>query len=243
MIRALLTIDDIPSENTPAIVDYLNAKGIQALMFAEGRKQEARPDQALYALRHGMIVGNHSYSHPAFSKLSIEQCIGEIETCEALLDRLYQSAGTERKYRPFRFPFGDKGEINKSGLQRYLAGNGFHKVKDTQIAFPWWKENGLNRDIDTFWTFDFMEYRIRPDSGFTVDDVWKRIHDSHPASGGALLAENSSHILLLHAHDETEEMVPGYYRLLIDHLLECGAEFTNPEFMAAGMGCSAAVQA
>ena len=76
-----------------------------------------------------------------------------------------------------------------------------------------------------------------------MDDVWKRIHDGNPASGGVLLAENSNHILLLHAHDETEEMVPGYYRLLIDHLQEYGVEFVNPEFMAADMGCSAAAQA
>ena len=44
MIQALLTIDDIPSDNTCAIVDYLNGAGIQAIMFAEGEKAEKNPE-------------------------------------------------------------------------------------------------------------------------------------------------------------------------------------------------------
>ena len=231
MIRAVLTIDDIPSKNTPAIVDYLAEKGIRAILFAVGRRLEQMPAPAEYALKRGMIVGNHSYSHPAFSKLSLEEGIREIEACEALLDRLYASAGVPRIYRPFRFPFGDKGGENKEALQRCLAGHGISKVQDAQIPFPWWKQNGLDRDIDTFWTFDFAEYRIRPDSGFTREDVWSRIHDPHPASGAPLLADGASHILLLHAHDETEEMLPGYYRLFIDRLLQCGVVFDAPAFI------------
>ena len=127
------------------IVDYLNEKGIQAIMFAVGWKLEQHPEQAKYALQHGMIMGNHSYSHPAFSTLSMEESAKEIEACEELLNQLYQSAGVKRDYRPFRFPFGDKGGKNKAALQRYLAEKKFSKVKDTQISFAWWKENGLDR--------------------------------------------------------------------------------------------------
>ena len=69
MIRALLTIDDIPSDNTCAIVDYLNEAGIQAVMLVVGEKAEKNPEPAVYAVRHGMIVENHSYSHQHFSEL------------------------------------------------------------------------------------------------------------------------------------------------------------------------------
>ena len=103
-------------------------------------------------------------------------------------------------------------------------------MKDTQIAFPWWKEQGLDRDIDTLWTFDFAEYRIRPDSGFTMEDVWKRVYDPAPQSGGPMLKDGSSHIILMHAHDETEEMVPKYWQLMIDRLLEEGVQFVQPAF-------------
>ena len=231
MINAVLTIDDVASANTPAIVDYLNAHEITALMFAVGENMEKYYDNAVYALKNGMILGNHSYSHPAFSKLSIEEAMEDIEKNEAVLEKLYEDAGVERKYRPFRFPYGDKGGANKEALQKFLRDKGFSKLKDTQLPYAWWKEKGLDKDIDTFWTFDFAEYNIRQGSGFTEEDVWKRINNMDPVNGAALLKEGNSHFLLLHAHDETEELVPEYYKKFIDYLLEKGVVFTKPEFI------------
>ena len=231
MVKALLTIDDIASKNTVAIVDYLNKNKIPAIMFAWGENIEKHYENAIYALKNGMIVGNHSYSHPAFSKLSFEQAVEEIEKNELVLDKLYKDAGVERRFRPFRFPYGDKGGNNKNALQDYLLKNGFDKVCDTQLKYDWWKERGLDKDIDTLWTFDFAEYLIRKDSGFTKEDVFRRMEDPTPQYGAALLADGSSHILLLHAHDETEEIVPEYYKLFIERLLEKGVVFEKPEFV------------
>ena len=231
MINAELTIDDVASANTPAIVDYLNINGITALMFAVGENVEKYYDNAIYALKNGMILGNHSYSHPVFSKLSVEEAIADIEKNEVVLDKLYKDAGVERKYRPFRFPYGDKGGANKDALQAFLRDKGFSKLKDTHFQYAWWKEMGLDKDIDTFWTFDFAEYNIRQGSGFTEEDVWKRINNMDPVNGAALLKEGNSHFLLLHAHDETEELVPEYYKKFIDYLIEKGVVFTKPEFI------------
>lgn len=231
MNSALLTIDDFSSKNTPAMVDYLKGKGIKVIFFATGQNVERFYEEALYAVENGMIVGNHSYSHPAFSTLSVEECIRDIERCERLLDQLYQDAGVKRMVRPFRFPYGDKGGGNKAALQKYLRESGFHKVDDTRITYPWWKENNLDTDIDTFWTFDFGEYHMRPDSDFTRESVWERMHDANPKTGAALFGENNRHILLLHAHDETEEMLPEYYKVFIDHLFENGMTFVAPGFI------------
>ncbi len=230
MITAILTIDDVASKNTPAIVDYLVSKNITALMFAHGQKVEENWDEAIYALKHGMIIGNHSYSHPAFSKISFEEAVEEIERNEKLLDKLYDAAGVERKYRPFRFPYGDKGGANKEALQKYFKDNKFNKVKDTQFKYDFWHEEGLDTDMDTLWTFDFAEYNIRPNSNFTKEDVWARMHDENPQYGAVLFKEGNNHMLLLHAHDETEEMVPRYYEQFIEHLLENGVTFVKPEF-------------
>ena len=231
MIQALLTIDDIPSGNTRAIVDYLNETGIRAVMFAVGEKAEKDPDPVVYAIQHGMIVGNHSYSHPHFSGLAPEEGIREIDRCEAVLDRIYGMAGVKRIYRPFRFPYGDKGGENRDALQSRLREKGFSKVDDTNIPYAWWREKGLDRDVDTLWTFDFAEYNIRPDSGFTIEDVWKRVRDPAPGNGAALYAPEGRHILLLHAHDETDELVPGYYRLVLEDLLKNGVQFIQPVFV------------
>lgn len=231
MNSAILTIDDFSSANTPAMVDYLKEKQITAIFFATGADVELFYEEAIYALKNGMIVGNHSHSHPGFSSLTYEECVGEIEKCEQILDKLYKDSGVERVYKPFRFPYGDKGGNNKNALQSYLRDKKFHKVDDTFITYDWWKENSLDTDIDTFWTFDFEEYLIRPDSGYTKDFVWQKMHDENPKSGAVLFAENNKHIILLHAHDETEQMLPRYYQLFIDHLLENGLVFENPRFL------------
>jgi len=231
MNTALLTIDDFSSKNTPAIVDYLKEKGIKVIFFAEGQRVEQNYEEAMYAIKNGVIVGNHSYSHPAFSSISVEEGIAEIEKCEKILDKLYADCGVERVWRPFRFPYGDKGGANKEALQKYLKKNGFHKVDDTQLTYPWWKEFGLSEDIDTFWSFDFGEYMIRPGSDFTMESVWDRMHDKNPKSGAVLFEENNHHIILLHAHDETEALVPEYYKQFIEHLLENGLVFDEPKFL------------
>lgn len=231
MNSGILTIDDISSKNTPAIVDYLKEKGIKAILFATGQNVERYYEEAIYAVKSGMIVGNHSYSHPFFGSLTTQECIEEIEKCESVLDKLYKDSGVERIFRPFRFPYGNKGGDNQTAIQKYLKENGFHKVDDTHITYPWWKENNLHIDIDTFWTFDFAEYNIRQGSDFTKESVWERMHDANPQSGAALFGENNRHFLLLHAHDETEELVPEYYKLFIEHLLENGLIFEEPKFL------------
>ena len=231
MNTATLTIDDFPSPNTPAIVDYLCEKGIRVIFFTVGTHLERHYDEAVSALRRGMIAGNHSYSHPHFSQISYEQGVEEIEKTERMLDKLYADAGVARIHRPFRFPYGDKGGKNRDAYQRYLRERGFSKVKDTQLPYPWWKAQGLDRDIDTLWTFDFAEYRIRPGTGFTKDDVFARMHDANPADGAALFGENQRHILLLHDHPETQALVPGYYRLFIEECLQNGLTFDEPEFL------------
>ncbi len=233
MTKAILTIDDIASKNTPAIVDYLCEKKIKAVLFAVGENVEKYFDEAVYALQKGMVIGNHSYSHPAFSKLSLAEGIAEIEKNEKVLERLYEKAGVERTVKVFRFPYGDKGGENRKALQAYLREQGFQKLVDTQITSPWYEQNGLHGDVDTFWTFDFGEWQIREGSAFTADSVFARIHDKNPGYGDVLLQEGSHHILLFHAHDETQAQLPEYHRLFLDHLLACGVTFEEPQFAPA----------
>ncbi|MBP5654740.1 MAG: polysaccharide deacetylase family protein [Clostridiales bacterium] len=231
MIKAILTIDDFPSENTKAIVDYLLSKNIKVIFFCWGERLEQNKENAIYALRNGMIVGNHSYTHPHFSELTLEECIAEIEKCEEALDRLYEEAGVPRTVRPFRFPYGDQGGANKEALQEYFKAKGFDKVDDTKISEPGWKKAGYDQDIDTLWTFDLEEYRIRPDSDFTKEDVFAKMEDPAPAYGFPLFKDGSWHLLITHAHDETEQMYPEYYKHFIDRIIEGGVVFEEPRFI------------
>ncbi|MBR0319689.1 MAG: polysaccharide deacetylase family protein [Clostridia bacterium] len=231
MNTALLTIDDFASRNTPALVDYLTEKGIRPILFGWGETIEKHYDEALYAVKKGFIVGNHSYSHPHFSELTTQQAIEEVEKCEAVLNKLYCDAGVERTWRPFRFPYGDKGGNNKDALQQYFREHGFHKVDDRHIPYTWWKESACYKDIDTFWTFDFEEYRLAWNDGFTYASIQAKMQNPAPMQGAALYGENQRNILLLHDHAETDAVLPGYYRLFIEDMLKNGIVFDEPRFL------------
>ena len=66
MNSALLTIDDIASKNTPAIVDYLNEKRIKAILFATGQNVERYYEEALYAVKNGDDCGKSQLFTPGF---------------------------------------------------------------------------------------------------------------------------------------------------------------------------------
>jgi peptidoglycan/xylan/chitin deacetylase (PgdA/CDA1 family) len=62
----LLTIDDGPDpEDTPAILDLLDAHAVKAVFFVIGEKVAAHPDLAREIVRRGHELGNHTMTHPA----------------------------------------------------------------------------------------------------------------------------------------------------------------------------------
>ena len=233
MTRAILTIDDGASPNTFRHMENLSEKNIHPILFFWGKRLENAYEQGIKALQMGALAGNHSYSHPHFSDLSYEQCLEEIQKQEELLTRLYRDAGVERKYKLFRFPYGDKGGQKGPMLQQYLKDQGFHRLKDNDITYPWYRENGLHRDMDIFWTFDLQDYRLPLEVGFTFQDVLRHMADPHPVLGGSLRDTDSLQIILIHDHPETEIKRPGYFEELIQRLLDMGVQFEIPEFSGA----------
>lgn len=68
-----LTFDDGPHGNTPAILNILQAHNVKATFFVVG----SRLQKSLYAnylldtLAQGHVVGNHTWSHPDLTTLSV----------------------------------------------------------------------------------------------------------------------------------------------------------------------------
>jgi peptidoglycan-N-acetylglucosamine deacetylase len=66
-----MTFDDGPSEKlTPELLDILKAHHIHATFFVIGQNAERFPQIMQRAVREGHEIGNHSWSHPAFAKMS-----------------------------------------------------------------------------------------------------------------------------------------------------------------------------
>ncbi len=231
MTTAYLTIDDGPTKNTKQIMDYLLGKNIIPVLFFWGERVEEARENGIYAIQKGAYIGNHSYSHPHFSSLPLEQCIAEIERQEEIINDLYKEAGVERKFKLFRFPYGDKGGENKEALQQYLASHGFCKLDYSPITYDWFYEQKLDKDYDIFWTFDYQEYRLHYDKSFSYPMVQEHIDNPKPNNGGNLHEEGAHNIMLIHDHTLTDELVPGYFQDIIERTLEAGVTFVRPQFV------------
>jgi peptidoglycan/xylan/chitin deacetylase (PgdA/CDA1 family) len=70
---AYLTIDDAPVTDMKEKIDFLASEGIRAIWFCQGNKLVKFPDQAIYVIKKGHIIGNHSYDHSNFSAIMIFQ--------------------------------------------------------------------------------------------------------------------------------------------------------------------------
>ncbi|HXF90802.1 MAG TPA: polysaccharide deacetylase family protein [Candidatus Nitrosotenuis sp.] len=145
-----LTIDDFPSVHGQTKIDFLNHHQIPAIIYARGEWLKDRLDMAVFAIKKGFLIGNHSYSHPSFSKLALKACLREIEQTEQLIEKAYCLAEIERPLKTIRFPFGDLGP---HGLEDYLQKNKFQKpvlpfhLKDKSYSVPW--------------SFDILDYKVK----------------------------------------------------------------------------------
>lgn len=82
-----LTIDDGPSNDTPAMLDLLDAAGARATFFVVGDRAAARPGLVREMAARGHTLGNHSRSHPQawFWALGPRRMRREIEETQAQL--------------------------------------------------------------------------------------------------------------------------------------------------------------
>ena len=241
--KAYLTIDDAPSTYMRQKIDFLLQKGIPAIFFCEGLKIEQHPEAVIYAIQKGFIIANHSYAHPHFSELSLEEAFTEIQRTDILIDRIYQQAGVKRPAKYFRFPFGDKGGLvgdypiakygnkgakRKEAIQQYLRELGYTQPAFDNITTTYYREAGLLNDVDWYWTFDTFDWSVNakePIYGITtLEAVYARMDEDVPEGARGLNRPQSEEIVLIHDHkDSTDIFYP-----IVERLLEKGLQFKLP---------------
>ncbi|GAB3786458.1 polysaccharide deacetylase family protein [Dyella agri] len=128
-----LSFDDGPHpEHTPHLLDLLARHGVRASFFLVGQRIEQHPALVERIVAEGHVLGNHSYSHPMFRRLSLREQLDEVERTDRLLAG-FDRAGPHR----FRPPRGDV------SLPLLLA----------------FARRGRNL---AYWSYDSLDYQPRP---------------------------------------------------------------------------------
>ncbi len=199
MISAYLTVDDGPSLEMGAKLDVLDALGVRAVWFCLGSGISARPDVVVDAIRRGHVVGNHSWSHPHFSEVTLSDAEREVSTTDALIDEVYARAEVPRERRWFRFPYGDRGAAELQPLLRRLG-----------FAPP---PPPLEGDgVDWLWTFDTSDWQETA----SADAILARFDADED--------DRSPAVVLVHDHDGRLDL----FEAIVAGLVSRGVRFGLP---------------
>ena len=84
-----LTFDDGPHPDfTPPLLDLLAEYDVKASFFLIGQQIERHPELARRIVQEGHVLGNHSYSHPHFERLTLNEQFEQIRHTEELLSSI-----------------------------------------------------------------------------------------------------------------------------------------------------------
>ncbi len=245
--KVYLTIDDSPSSSFLEKMDYLENKEMPAVFFCIGQLMEKRESMMIDCIQRGFVVANHSYSHPHFSKISLDQAKYEIEKTDQIIENIYSKAKVSRPYNWFRFPYGDKGDLKNGEVFNFQKPANFTRknfiqdvLKSLDYTQPTWenmeysfvKKSKIFEDLDWHWTFDIMEWstiEYRPTFGIkNLHKIIQRLNSTNPKDcRGKLGNENrwlnseKDEIILLHDHEETTPI----FNSIIDALAELPLTF------------------
>lgn len=245
---AYLTIDDSPSAHFIPKLEYLKSKNIPAIFFCIGQLLEKYPDAAIKSIQLGYPIENHSYSHPHFSDLSLEDCRVEIEKTDQIIEHLYQQASVKRGQKMFRFPYGDKGDLRygvfrktwrynqkrHEAIQQMLGDLGYAQPQYEGIHYRFMDKANLWEDKDMSWSFDIMEWasfqKKPPLNISSAEKVLNRLVQQNPRDCRGRfwfekrwLSSSSAEIILLHDHVETDEL----FFKIIDQLEKLPLKFSS----------------
>lgn len=116
----VLTFDDGPHANTPAVLDILKQEKVAAVFFLIGQHAAVHTAMVKRIREEGHQVGNHSYYHKAsFDWQSVQTMVKEIEQTNMVLENIIG----EPVYL-FRPPFG----VTNPNLGKAIRRSGMHSI-------------------------------------------------------------------------------------------------------------------
>ncbi len=134
---------------TEKILDTLKEKNVPAAFFVTLPHAKSSTDIIVRMIKEGHIVGNHSDTHPDFSKISRTNMVKEIE---ALDNYLRTNFGYSAPY--FRFPMGACSENALNAVESI----GFKSVFWSSAYADWDTENPKGKE----YAFETVTARLHP---------------------------------------------------------------------------------
>lgn len=153
-----VTIDDLPyikigegayltraRSATDKILNTLKRHKVPAVGFVNERmlEQSGERDGRIALLRQwvdqGMVLGNHTYSHPDFNRLTVEEFQEEIAKGDVVTRELMRSRRPYQLY--FRHPMTHTGDTRekKEMIEKFLAARGYkvtpHTIENSDFIF------------------------------------------------------------------------------------------------------------
>ncbi|WP_281889624.1 polysaccharide deacetylase family protein [Paenibacillus sp. YYML68] len=127
--QVALTFDDAPDlKYTAQVLDILKTYKVKATFFLLGNQAEKYPQLVKRMIDEGHVIGNHSYSHQLFTKLSDESFAAQVNQTEDVLSPMIGYA--PKLIRP---PYG---EITESQLL-WAKNNGYLVVNWNVDSLDW----------------------------------------------------------------------------------------------------------
>ena len=84
-----ITFDDGPNPIfTAQVLEIFREAEGKATFFMIGEQMDKHPEMVKKVVEQGHEIGNHTYTHPKLSQLSLAECLDEIERAEKLLEEL-----------------------------------------------------------------------------------------------------------------------------------------------------------
>lgn len=125
-----LTFDDGPDpESTPALLDLLARYGARATFFLIGKRAAKHPELVARILAEGHAIGNHSWDHPALSRLSFAGVGDQLRRAAAAIDR---------PLALMRPPYGDQSLASHLAARRL----GYAVITWSLVGADWAQDDG-----------------------------------------------------------------------------------------------------
>jgi peptidoglycan-N-acetylglucosamine deacetylase len=170
-----ITFDDGPNAQlTPKLLDVLKQRGIRATFFVVGKNVEEYPDIVGRMALEGHEVANHSWSHPALTKLGTESFRKQIENTNEAIAKV-----TGKRPVLMRPPYGATSvSLNKRLVEQFGL-----KVILWSVDPLDWKYRNSNR------VYNLIVQNTRPGSIILAHDIHATTVAAMPETLDALLGK------------------------------------------------------